>query len=155
MLNGQVCGSIEFLRIPNRPVGFSYPLFMAFVKQATHEEKQFPKLSEVPLLRAYADDPKFCKSGIFYVEHLVPPGRFQNFTMVNYTLNVRVNVSPNNEDALSFLKSYFAMIEEDPVKADMLGCQIRDRQKGFVDIGIDDKKTCTWEKKPLGFQTIT
>ena len=128
---------------------------MAFKSQATYEEKPLKKLSDIPLLKSYAKDKKFCKSGLFQIEHIVPPGRFNNFTLVNYTINVRVNVTPNNEEAYAFLVEYQKLVDGEEMAIDWLGCQITDRLKGYVNIGTDDEKAVSWEKQPLGFRVST
>lgn len=124
---------------------------MAFVKKATHTEKQFPKLSDIPRLAERCTEKDFCKSGLITVEHLVPPGRYQNFTLVSYSENVRVNVSTNNSESFDFLTDYAAMLSEDGHKAPQLMFSIRDRTKGYFDLGTDDKKTQDWSKVALGF----
>ena len=128
---------------------------MAFQKQAEHSEKEFPKITDIPLLKEYAQDKKFCKSGIFQVEHLVTPGRYQNFTLINYTINVRINVGPNNSQNYEFLVKFAKSIKADDVSGLWLGCEIRDRMKGYVNVGTDDEKGVTWVKHALGFAIKT
>lgn len=84
------------------------------------------------------------------MEHVVPPGRFQNFTLLNYTINVRVNVGPNNEDAYKFLNEYWATIDAESKGLPWLGCQITDRMKGYVNIGTDEEKAVDWTAGGLG-----
>lgn len=127
---------------------------MAFVKQAETSEGTFPKLSDVPLLRDRCKEDGFCKSGLIEIEHLIPPSRFLNFTLVNYKLNVRMNVSNRSKDSYAFLMSYSESINEDGLKAPKLMVQIRDRKNGYFDIGNDDKKTQDWQKASLGHMVV-
>jgi hypothetical protein len=128
---------------------------MAFTVQAESDNSQDVRISDVPLLKTYASDPTFCKSGVFYVEHIVNPSQYNNFTLVNYELNVRVNIGVKNVPAYKFLIEYTQAMQDNPKKCPKLGCQITDRARGYVNIGIDDKKTVDWSKQPLGYRIET
>lgn len=124
---------------------------MAFVKQAETTESTFPKLSDIPLFGNRCKEKNFCKKGYFRVEHVIPPGRYNNYTLVSYEMNVRANVSPKSKASYKFLSEYMDLIKEDGKKAPQLCIGIRDRDKGYFDLGTDDKKTENWEKIALGY----
>lgn len=126
---------------------------MAFVSKAEHQEPEYTKLSDIPLLKTYATDKSFCKSGLLEIEHLIPPGQFQNFTLVNYSKNVRVNISPKNADSYAFLKEYRETMRGTPGDLPLLMIQITNREKGWVNVGVDDRKTCNWVSGGLGYKT--
>mgnify|MGYP000748417452 CR=1 FL=1 len=144
-------GWLETISLPKFRGKFNYPLTMAFVKQAESTEKPLVKLSDVPLLSERCREKGFCKGGLISIEHIVPPGRYSNFTLVNYSTNVRMNVSERNEGAYEYLQVYMSTVKEDGKGLPMLMVSIRDREKGFFDIGTDDKKIQDWVKAPLGY----
>lgn len=128
---------------------------MAFKRQAEHKETTFVKLTDIPLLIERCKEKGFCKSGVFQVEHLVFPSKFPNYTLVNYKLGVRVNISEGNESNFKFLTEYRQLITTDPVKVPWLGIEITDRTKGWAAVGTDDEKYVTWAKASLGMSIKT
>ena len=130
---------------------YYYPLTMAFKALGEYTEKPFKRLSDIPLLKERCQESGFCKSGLFIVEHIVPPGRFANFSLVNYTINVRVNVTENNAQLYEVLKDYFKNVKKDPSNNPLLMCQITNRDSGFAAVGVDDNKNAEWMQASLGY----
>jgi hypothetical protein len=123
---------------------------MAFKKVVEQEDQSFTKISDIPLLKVRCTEKGFCKSGLFEVEHLIPPAQFTNFTLINYTLNVRVNVSEKNTKLYEMLLSYLKNLKADPNGVDSLWVQIRDRDRAYINLGVDDEKAVNWSKHALG-----
>lgn len=127
---------------------------MAFVVKSEHSEPTFSKLSDVPLIRERCKEKGFLKSGISFVEHIIPPGRFENFTLLSYSQNWRLNIGPKNIGNFEFLSEYCSHLDGSATDLPKLGIQLRDRTKGYVDVGVDEEKTHTWLKKPLGYTNV-
>ena len=125
---------------------------MAFQVKAQYTEEEFKRISDVPLLRDYAKDKTFCKSGVFQIQHIVPPARFQNYSVLNYKLDVRVNIIPGNAEAFEYLNELSDLLNKGVMKTNWVGCQISNRQLGQVNLGEDEDKQVEWEKVKLGWK---